>query len=125
MLSSILSAATLIGKEKAKVLTYLAGRARGAATKEDLDERARGAGVVLLQGDQRPARGGDGSEFSGNRRLPRCGGADPHRRLRLPPSPRTGARGPELCLRKTSCAICSQTHAPFQALVSDIIGKFQ
>lgn len=76
MLSSILSAATLIGKEKAKVLTYLAGRARGAATKEDLDERARGAGVVLLQGDQRPARGGDGSEFSGNRHLPRCGGAD-------------------------------------------------
>lgn len=54
-----------------------------------------------------------------------AGAPTPHRHLRLPPSPRTGAHGPELCLRKTLCAICNRTHAPFQALVSDIIGKFQ
>lgn len=54
-----------------------------------------------------------------------AGAPTPHHRLRLPSSPRTGACGLELCLRKTSRAICSQTHAPFQALVSDVIGKFQ
>lgn len=39
-------------RENAQVLTCVAGRTGGCVPEEDLYERERGAGVVLLQGDQ-------------------------------------------------------------------------
>ena len=45
------------GRGDSSALTDVTGRTGGRRAEEDLDERARGAGVILLQGGQRPAEG--------------------------------------------------------------------